>query len=74
MRPNMELKARMLNAAIPNGVWQSFLTCKSPEAVDRLVSLAQKRIAEWSEMGVIPEVIEPDRQIVEWGDRIKALF
>ena len=74
MRPNMELKARMLKAGIPDGVWQSFLICKSAEAVDRLVSLAQKRIAECLEMGVIPEVIEPDREIVEWADRIKALF
>lgn len=74
MRPNMELKARMLKAGVPNGVWQSFLACKSPEAVDRLVSLAQKRIEEWSANGAKPELLEPDRQIIAWAPKVKALF
>ena len=40
----------------------------------RFFLLTREANGEWSEMGVIPEVIEPDRQIVEWADRIKALL
>jgi len=64
----------MIQAGIPHGVWQSFLVAQDVAAVDRLVALAQKRIEEWSANGVKPELLDPDRQIIAWAPKVKALF